>query len=586
MKRSVAWAILGSLLGATLLAALTAHRPDWPMPLPREVTPMMQAESLARDLDLRFSRADYDRYVARWGSSPRGLELTSGDGGRSLGFDSPPLYALVVAPLARWDPARGPMTANALLLALGAILAALTLERRMPRTAPLWVAAAVFASVTFGFVFRVEPAILAFAATAVAFSLVYARAHRVETELPDVYDVDLGEAASSRSVLLRWGGAGALLAIPSLDNPLCLLLLLPALAAAPETRRREGAVGLLAGVLLVGALGAALHLGAAGTLDPRRLESLELASRTGYPDVDFAADEWSETVAHWRQRDARPGHVPDWRFEPALWAWNGLYLLVGRHVGVLPYFAPLLFALGAVGGRRSERGLLWQAVLVAALASVVAYPFAFAGDSPSPGNALFLPLFAALWFLPARPVRPVWVLVPVALAAPFLWPLWSTPRAPAVAEDGGAGHVGRVAERLLPFELTLEALPGLEVVSHERLRILLPDASVRALEGGRLFELDPGVRGRLYVASREPLEAILLEVQGLEKTDVGLAGGEPGETVLWPDGRVGFELRPGGPRASHSTWWSRDRHFFYSVELRPSPYEAAPVTFRLRASAR
>ena len=582
MKRSWSWTILLSLLGALVLGALTAHRLDWPDPLPTETTWAMQAESLARDFDLRYTREDYDRFVARWGRSPEGLELVSGDGGKTLGFDRALPYALAVAPFSRWDPLRGPITANALFLLLAAVASALALERRLGDSAPLWIAVAVFASVTFGFVFRVEPWIFCLAVIAIAFSLIFGREHRSPSELTDVYDVEVREP--EKRFWVRWMVVGGLLALPALEHPLYLLLLLPAAAGVPELRRREGLVGLAVGAVLVASLFLVVGWRAAGVWSPVVLERLEATSRTGFPEVDFPQADWSEAVERQEADRARLGVDTGWRLDWRLWAWNGLYLLGGRNLGLLPYFLPALFAF-LVGGRHPGRVVLGQAVVLTTLLLCLVYPFGFAGELPSPGNALFLPLFGALWFLPARRARLAGLVAVVVVAAPFLWPLWTAPRLSPVSQEGRPAHVGAVAERLLPLEITQETLPGIRAFSHERAWIVLVDRSLRPAAGGRCFEIEPGARASFYLAKKEPVDSVLLELSGLERTEVRLEGGEAGEVTLWPDGRVGYELRLARYRSSHSTWWSRERHYFYRLTVVPSPKEPSPVSLRIRQVA-
>ena len=76
--------MLGLLLAATLAGAATFDRRSWPGLVGDEATYLMQAQSLAWDHDLRYSRRDYDRFVEQWGTRPEGLILQSGDGGRTL----------------------------------------------------------------------------------------------------------------------------------------------------------------------------------------------------------------------------------------------------------------------------------------------------------------------------------------------------------------------------------------------------------------------------------------------------------------------------------------------------------------------
>ena len=167
------WLLLAALLAATALAAATADRFGWPRPLADEATYAMQAESLAFDGDLAFEAADRDRFVARWRVPPEGLVLQQRGGAGRATFGRPFLYALLLAPWVWLAPVTGAQLANALWLALAALLAARTLGRSLGAVAPFWVAALCFASTAFGSVFRVEPGVFFLGAVAMAFSLAY-----------------------------------------------------------------------------------------------------------------------------------------------------------------------------------------------------------------------------------------------------------------------------------------------------------------------------------------------------------------------------------------------------------------------------
>jgi len=108
MQRFGSWAVLGLLLAATLAGALTFDRRSWPGQVGDEATYLMQAQSLAWDFDLRYSRRDYDRFVAQWGTKPDGLILQSGDGGRTLVYAKPASYALWISPPAPSSGASAP----------------------------------------------------------------------------------------------------------------------------------------------------------------------------------------------------------------------------------------------------------------------------------------------------------------------------------------------------------------------------------------------------------------------------------------------------------------------------------------------
>src|SRR5436853_7745897 len=100
-ERHASWALLSLLLAATLVGALTFDRRSWPGLVGDEATYLMQAQSLAWDQDVRYSRRDYDRFGARWGIKPDGLILQSGRGGRTLVSAEPASYAPGIPPLPR-----------------------------------------------------------------------------------------------------------------------------------------------------------------------------------------------------------------------------------------------------------------------------------------------------------------------------------------------------------------------------------------------------------------------------------------------------------------------------------------------------
>src|SRR3954469_8874161 len=187
MQRYASWALLSLLLTATLIGALSFDRRSWPGLGGDEATYLMQAQSLAWDQDVRYSRRDYDRFVAQWGIKPDGLILQSGDGGRTLVYAKPTSYALWIAPFLRLSPLRGAVIANALLLALAAVLAARALARRLGPAAPLAVAAAIFASVSFAYVFWAHSDLFLMCLTAIALALAYGGPRPGETaaETPD-----------------------------------------------------------------------------------------------------------------------------------------------------------------------------------------------------------------------------------------------------------------------------------------------------------------------------------------------------------------------------------------------------------------
>src|SRR5436305_11524416 len=288
MQRIGSWAVLGLLLAATLAGALSFDRRSWPGLVGDEATYLMQAQSLAWDLDVRYSRRDYDRFVAQWGVKPDGLILQSGDGGRTLVYAKPAFYALWIAPFLRLSPLRGAAVANALLLALAAVLAARTLERRLGPAAPLWVAAWIFASVAFAYVFWAHSDLFLMSLVAIALALAYG-APRGE-EPPE----------TPLRTALRWAAAGLLLGLVLASRPFYGTLLVPAAMAAvalPDPRRRLAVAALVAGAA-VAILGSGLtHLAEADSWTPYSGQRQSFSAATGFPEVDLPPGSWQQRSA-------------------------------------------------------------------------------------------------------------------------------------------------------------------------------------------------------------------------------------------------------------------------------------------------
>lgn len=504
------WAILIALLLALLGAAL--FRAPRAPESGDEPTHALQAASLAWDFDLRYSDEDFARYREQWGARPPGIDLESRDGGKTQVYGRPFFHALVAAPFVRVMPQRGMQVANALLLAAAALLAAWALKQ------PLWVGVFVFASATFLYVFVATADVFLLAVTAAGFALIYAG--QKEAALPSVYE---GDKVWSWQDFGRWLAAGVLLAIPGTYRLLYLFLLLPAVVGK---KTRAAWAGLLVGVAGTLALASFVHARAGG--DPL------LA-----PSLAFEAD-------------------------PGLLVWNAVYFLAGRNVGILPYFLPVLLILLAA---RKDRWALGFAAALAGIGFLVAHPYDFAGFGEAAGNRLFLPLYAALWFLAAKPVRSAWA-VPVALlAAPFLLPL------PSVTER---------VRGWLPYEATQRELPG-AWISQGDLRIKPTSPSVWLAPRGSDFRIAGGETGELVIASPGPLESLELEFDRNAPTQLQANGREVRPTRLGADGSVTFPMSSAllGSGRAHPMWWTGGSHHLYTLRFHLPGAPFKPIAFKM-----
>lgn len=616
---ALSWLILISLLLALVIGAATFDPGRWPGVVGDEASYLMAAQSLAWDFDLRYEVGDLERFEAVFGRKPEGLILQSPDGGAKLLYGKPLLYPAYLAPWVRLWPRRGPSIANALLLALASILAARALRPVLGGAAPLWLAAFVFASVSFVYVYWVHSDLFLMSLVAIALSLVTLKRGERRSEL----------FRRQRWRWLPWTVAGLLLAVVSLSRPFYAPLLLPvAVAALPARRLRAVAVGFAATTVT----GLLLTLAVQGTWTPYAGERQGYYSHTGFPYEGGTTP--STTVDDWQER-LRAGGDNAWvgtqlfpfGFDAKVLSWNAVYGLFGRHVGLAPYFLPFLLGLIAF---RSD-GFRWSLVLAALVVCglfFVTRPFNFWGGGGAIANRYLLPIYPVAWFLIGRFRSLVWPLVIGLLAAITLWPTWTEPRGFLRREDGSYRHVSRFAERWLPYETTQSHLKpaGREDFRHghphpspngadDSSSFWIKPLSPRIDEREGWISLSPGDHGaQLLFGSVVPTGAVMF-VEGVEEamssqlepgrpsSESGAGPDETGSTSSGAipvrsqqparvDGRT-IRLDPLQTRARHRMWWSRDLFYLYQVDLDRQladwqpPAESvgvrAPLWFRIEA---
>lgn len=565
---SPAWAVLVLLLVLSLAGAATFDRRTWPDFVGDEVTYWMQAASLAHDFDNLYGREDYDRFVATWGRKPEGVILQSRDGGQTLVYAKPTAYALTISPFVRLAPRRGAAIANVLVLALAALAAARALGRRIGPVAPLWVVVFLFASVAFAYLSWIHADLFLMSLVALAFALAYGGRQGAETDPP-------------RLAWIRWSLVGLFLGTVVLSRVFYAPLLLPAALAIPAGRRRRGllALGLVASLLILASVAGNVFW--RGSWSSYGGERQSFDSGTGFPGVDFPATDWTRQVAQ-RGTNAWTAMVSQLKLDPRQSAWNAVYLLAGRHVGILPYYLPLLLGFVAFD-RRAGRWALPLAALAAAFLFLWVRPFNFYGGGGAIANRYFLPLYPAFWFVAARPVRAVWGWLAAGLAtlaaAAFLLPLWSHPRAFLLVPGGGYSYVSQAAQRWLPYETTLSHLKpsGSEDFLHNGLWIKLLSPALRP-EKARI-QLAAGQSGDLLVGVGQPLPGLRLRLLAATPPGLEVEGAAVAETIHRKDGGDTLRLQPLRPRARHRMWWTDDPFTLYQLRLTAPP--TGPLDFQL-----
>jgi hypothetical protein len=549
--------VLFCLLALLVLGAALADRRQWPSFMGDEATYLMQAESLAFDRDFTYTTEDFERFVGHWDQKPQGLILQSGDGGATITFGKPLFYGLFLAPFVGLDPLRGPFLANALLLAFTSLFVARRMARRWGEASPLWVALLVFGSVTFAFTFWAHADLFLLCLTAIALALA----------------VEPGEADG----WWRWPVVGAFLAMVVFSRPLYAPLLPAALVAVPAPRRRPVA-GLLIAAFGVVALTASVHQYLTGSFTGYGALRSGFYEHTGYPGVDFPVDEWTRSVQDELGNSAARGLSQVLRerpLSPALLFWNGVYFLFGRHVGLLPYFFPLVLLL-FVSWRRPLAWALLGAVLFGVVLFLWSRPFNFYGGGGTLANRYFLPLYPALWFLPGGRLKVRPLLVIGCIAAVFMAPLWLRPHGFPIQRNGTYAYVAPAAHLLLPFETSQQhlRLAGREdLYNGFYLRLLSPDLGQR--RDGQL-RLPPKVDGEMLLGSAEPLGSLELVVSSPPRVRP-VAEGATVEAVA--PGR--FRLELDGAEARHPMWWAWRTIYLYRLDLRFEDTGAERVVFTL-----
>lgn len=587
--RQIGWALLGGLLAAMFLGSVFYDRSSWPVPaqLPGEATFLMQARSLAEDLDLVYTRTDFDRMLLSDLGNPTDLSLVSLGGGRRITFDRPFPYALYLAPFLKLWPRQGFAIANALLLMVVSVFAAKTLERFAGPWAALWTAILIFGSALFVYVFLATGDLFLFAMTVLAFCLI-ARGQPI----PGEQGVPGEQGARSKNQPVapggsrRWFLAGALLAIPAASEALYTVLVAAAFFAPPKKDRGLARSALVLGFLLCLILILVVSWFAGGGPALFGASQFRFTPETGYPLVDFTAAEWPQTVRrlsalHW---DEAPRFA--WGVDLRLWAWDGLYLLFGQAIGLVPYFAPLLLMVftGSLAGFRRPIAF---AALAWGLGVVILHPFNLYGGEGAVANRLFLPIYGALWMLLsvsagqtrrwARPVvaSPVVALAVVALAAPFMWRLWTSPWSYPIEPGGGARHV-TAAAAILPYEVSQRWLQDGQPSDHNGLMVkFLSDHGWEEARRGRLM-IEGTEPVELLVASIEPLDTFRFDFGEEAPSGIRFAGGTMQESLLQPGGGISFRVSARSRGRHHPMWWSPQPHWFYllTVEL-PEATEGA-----------
>lgn len=434
-----------------------------------EATYYMMGHSLAGDGDLTYRRPDLVRVWQEFPSGPAGVFLKKGRTVERFGLmlkppffwtttraDSDPnrlfygksfAYPLFAAPLVRLFGTNGFLVLNALLMALAAFCGYLFLQARMPAVvAALLAGGFLMASVVPVYHVWIAPELFNFTLGVVAY---FCWLYKEVAPGPGLGPGRRRWLFDSRSDVV----AGVVLGLATFSKVTNALLFPPVVLWLLWRRRWRGAI-LSSAAFAVVALGLfAVNLGISGEWNYQG----GLDRSTFYYEFPLQTPTSVFEVGKEKERnEALTDIIFDRRVFWTNLSHNLRYMFIGRYAGVVPYYFPAAFAIGAflVGGRRRP---LWQWLVLGAglgqlLLFIIGTPYTWLGGGGSVGNRYFMGAYGVFLFLLPAISRISVALVPWAVGSLFVAPLVLNPFVTSFYPGSYAAHG---LFRLLPVELTL-----------------------------------------------------------------------------------------------------------------------------------
>lgn len=521
-----------------------------------EATYYMMGHSLAEDGDLTYRLEDLERVWREFPSGPAGVFLKKGRDVKSVSLTAAPpfftivsdpdpntrrlffgksfIYPVCAAPLVKVFGTNGFLVLHALLLSLVVFCAYLFLNARAPVVPSLLIAAAfVLMSVVPVYFVWITPELFNFSLGLLAyFCWLYK-----EVAARDQAPRGTAWLFCGRSDVL----AAALIGLATFSKPSSVLLILPVLIWQIAARRRLRLAVASAVVLALVAGGLfALNVAISGEWNYQGGE------RNTYV-YEFPFQNEVPTTPDIGKPKARDEALTEVIFDRRVFAQNLLhnvgYFLVGRYAGMLPYYFPALFAIGAFLAAPRRRPAWQWLVLAAGLAQIVFFiiitPYTWNGGGGSVGNRYFMGAYGIFLFL-MPPIASVSVaFVPWVVGAVFVARMVLNPFA-ASFYPGRNAKTGPV--RMLPVERSLvNDLP----INTEGDRVLqwFGDRPGVGDPGFQIYFLDDNAYGRetdksFWVRGESRAEFLVKTDRPMKQLHVALAPGPlDTEVTVSVDGR-------------------------------------------------
>ena len=509
-----------------------------------EATYYLIGHSIAADFDLEYRREDLLRAFAEYPSGPSGVFLKKG---QSLGGQPDPdqerlyygkafVYPLFASPLIKIFGTNGFMLLNALLLA-SVVLAAYTFlsARSSPAVSLTLALAFVFATVVPVYAVWIAPELFNFALGCLAyFCWLYKEV-----------------APPGRSKWLRDGRsdvvAAAIIGLLAFSKVTNALLVVPIVVWLAWRREWKRAILASAAFWIVMLAFFGVNVATSGDWNYQGGEVNGAVTRNtfyprsgGVPGYPFERPGAGFEVGH---EKARNDDLSEIIFDKNVFftnlTWNSFYFLVGRHTGLVPYFFPAVFAMGAFLFLRRRRAPWQWFVLASGLAQIylfmISQPYTWNGSGGSVGNRYFMSAYGIFVFLLPPLHSPGVALLPAAVgllfAAKLILNPFHTSFHPAQHSWDGPIRMFPV-ERTLVLDIPINTDP-------QRVRIW--------------FGVDP--RFQLYYLDdnayfREPDDAFW--VRGDARADILVKAAEPVRTL-----QLGLRAGPQPVRGTVRFGWRR-----------------------------
>jgi hypothetical protein len=437
-----------------------------------EATYYMMAYSLTEDGDLTYTKEDLTRVWREFPSGPAGVFLKKG---RTLGGAPDPnpnrlyygksfIYPLFAAPFVKVFGTNGFLVLHALLLSAVLFCGCLFLHARSgPVVSALLAAGFLMASVVPVYFVWLMPEVFNFSLTFLAyFCWLFKEVARPEQPPRRAKWLFCGRSDVVAAVLL------GIATFSKLTNALLFAPIVVWQLWTFFSRHSISAWKIAASVL-------AFLLFAGGLFAINKAISGEWNYQGGDRDTYYVEFPFQNDVPKHElgQRKSREGVLPDIIFNPRTFTSNLThnleYFFIGRHTGLVGYFFPAMFAMGAFLLAPRQRPA-WQWLVLASgilqgLIFIVATPYTWSGGGV--GNRYFFGGYGVMLFVLPPLQSSAAAFAQWAIGSLFVAPMVLNPFAASFHSEDNAKS-GPL--RLLPVELTLvNDLPVNNEEDHRRL---------------------------------------------------------------------------------------------------------------------